>query len=64
VGLDTHYRLDSRPGHDVKLTNTQHNTIMFEAILSSVLPIFKDLLWTAAAALLAYALNKIQSQFV
>jgi hypothetical protein len=37
---------------------------MFEAILSSVLPIFKDLLWTAAAALLAYALNKIQSQFV
>ncbi len=64
MGLDTHYRLRHRPGHDAKLTTTQHNTIMFEAILSSVLPVLKDLLWTAAAALLAYALNKIQSQFI
>lgn len=37
---------------------------MFEALFSSVLPILKDLLWTAAAALLAYTLNKIQSQFI
>jgi len=36
---------------------------MFEAILSSVLPVLKDLLWTAAAALLAFTLNKLQSQF-
>ena len=36
---------------------------MFEAILSSVLPVFKDLLWTAAAALLAFTLNKLQSHF-
>jgi hypothetical protein len=36
---------------------------MFEAILSAVLPIVKDILWTAAAALLAYALNKLQFQF-
>jgi hypothetical protein len=61
--LDTHYRLKLRPGHDAKLTTTQHHTIMFDAILSCVLPVLKDLLWTAAAALLAYTLNKIQSQF-
>jgi hypothetical protein len=36
---------------------------MFETILSYVLPALKDLLWTAAAALLAYTLNKIQSHF-
>jgi hypothetical protein len=36
---------------------------MFEALISSVLPVLKDLLWTAAAALLAYALNKLQSHF-
>jgi len=36
---------------------------MFEAILSSVLPVLKDLLWTAAAALLAFTLNKLQSHF-
>jgi hypothetical protein len=36
---------------------------MFEAILGAVIPVFKDLLWTAAAALLAYALNKLQSHF-
>ena len=36
---------------------------MFETILSYVLPVLKDLLWTAAAALLAYALNKLQFQF-
>jgi len=63
VGLDTHYRLDTRPGHDGKLTATQSNTIMFEAIFSSVFPLLKDLLWTAAAALLAYTLNKLQLQF-
>jgi len=36
---------------------------MFEAILGAVIPVLKDLLWTAAAALLAYALNKLQSHF-
>jgi hypothetical protein len=36
---------------------------MFEAILGSVLPIVKDLVWTACGALLAYAINKIQSRF-
>jgi hypothetical protein len=36
---------------------------MFETLISSVLPVLKDLLWTAAAALLAYTLNKIQSHF-
>jgi len=35
---------------------------MFEAIFSAVLPIVKDILWTAAAALLAYVLNKLQVQ--
>jgi len=33
---------------------------MFEAIASAVFPVLKDILWTAAAALLAYALNKLQ----
>jgi hypothetical protein len=33
---------------------------MFETIASFVLPVLKDILWTAAAALLAYALNKLQ----
>jgi len=33
---------------------------MFEAFASAVLPVLKDILWTAAAALLAYALNKFQ----
>jgi hypothetical protein len=36
---------------------------MFEAIASLVLPVLKDILWAACAALLAYALNKIQSHF-
>jgi hypothetical protein len=36
---------------------------MFESLLGAVLPIFKDLLWTAAVALLAYTLNKFQSHF-
>jgi len=36
---------------------------MFEAILFYVLPVLKDLLWTAAAALLAYTINKVQSHF-
>jgi len=34
---------------------------MFEAIASFVLPVLKDILWTAAAVLLAYALNKFQA---
>jgi hypothetical protein len=34
---------------------------MFETIASTVLPVLKDILWTAAAALLAYALNKLQA---
>ena len=34
---------------------------MFEAIASVVLPVLKDILWAACAALLAYALNKLQS---
>jgi hypothetical protein len=34
---------------------------MFESILSTVLPIVQDILWTACAALLAYVLNKVQS---
>jgi hypothetical protein len=36
---------------------------MFETIASMVFPVLKDILWTAAAALLAYALNKFQSYF-
>jgi hypothetical protein len=36
---------------------------MFEAILGSILPIVKDLLWTACGALLAYVINRIQSHF-
>jgi len=36
---------------------------MFEAITSFIFPLLKDLLWTVAAGLLAYALNKIQSNF-
>jgi hypothetical protein len=36
---------------------------MFEAILSVVLPVVKDILWTVAAALLAYGLNKLQANF-
>jgi hypothetical protein len=35
---------------------------MFESLLSAVFPVLKDILWTAAAALLAYALNKFQSK--
>jgi hypothetical protein len=34
---------------------------MFESILATVLPIVQDILWTACAALLAYVLNKVQS---
>lgn len=34
---------------------------MFKTIASFVLPVLKDILWTAAAALLAYALNKFQA---
>ncbi len=43
----------------------QHNLLplMFESILSAVLPIVKDLLWTACAALLAYMVNKLTNQF-
>lgn len=36
---------------------------MFEALALAVLPFLKDLLWTAAVALLAYTLNKVQSHF-
>jgi hypothetical protein len=36
---------------------------MFESLIGTLLPVLKDLLWTAAAALLAYTLNKIQSHF-
>jgi hypothetical protein len=36
---------------------------MFEAIACAVFPVLKDILWTAAAALLAYALNKLQFNF-
>jgi hypothetical protein len=36
---------------------------MFEAFASAVFPVLKDILWTAAAALLAYALNKLQTHF-
>jgi hypothetical protein len=52
-----------RPGHDVKLTTHLNSQLMFEFLLSAVLPVFKDILWTAAAALLAYALNKLQTHF-
>jgi hypothetical protein len=34
---------------------------MFETILATALPILRDLLLTAAAGLLAYAMNRIQS---
>jgi hypothetical protein len=36
---------------------------MFESLIASVIPFAKDLLWGAAAMLLTYAINKIQSQF-
>ena len=36
---------------------------MFEAFVSAVLPVVKDLLWAAAGMLLTYALNKLQSHF-
>jgi hypothetical protein len=36
---------------------------MFESLLGAMLPFFKDIVWTAAAALLAYTINKIQSHF-
>jgi hypothetical protein len=36
---------------------------MFESIFSVVIPILKDLLWTACAAMLAYAANKLSNQF-
>jgi len=36
---------------------------MFESLFAAVLPVMKDILWTAAAALLAYALNKLQTKF-
>jgi hypothetical protein len=35
---------------------------MFESLLSTVIPVLKDFLWAAAAMLLTYMLNKIQSQ--
>jgi hypothetical protein len=36
---------------------------MFEFIISVFVPVIKDLLWAACGALLAYALNKVQSCF-
>jgi hypothetical protein len=36
---------------------------MFESLFATVLPVLKDLLWAAAGMLLAYVLNKAQSQF-
>jgi hypothetical protein len=36
---------------------------MFETILAAVVPVLKDIFWAAAAALLTYALNKLQAQF-
>jgi len=36
---------------------------MFDFIFSSITSVLHDLLWTAAAALLAFTLNKIQSHF-
>jgi hypothetical protein len=36
---------------------------MFEAFVSAVLPVVKDLLWAAAGMLLTYAINKLQSHF-
>jgi hypothetical protein len=36
---------------------------MFESLLEAMLPFLKDIVWTAAAALLAYTINKIQSHF-
>jgi len=37
---------------------------MFESLLAFVVPIVKDILWAAAGALLTYAFNKFQSQFI
>jgi hypothetical protein len=36
---------------------------MFESLFSFVIPFVKEIVVTAAAALLAYALNKVQSYF-
>lgn len=36
---------------------------MFESLFAAVLPVLKDILWTVAGALLAYAINKVQSHF-
>jgi hypothetical protein len=36
---------------------------MFETIVGFAAPFFKDFLWAAAAMLLTYTLNKIQSHF-
>jgi hypothetical protein len=36
---------------------------MFETFASMVIPVLKDFLWTAAVALLAYTLNKLQAHF-
>jgi hypothetical protein len=36
---------------------------MFETLFAAVLPVLRDLLWTACGAMLAYALNKLTNQF-
>jgi len=37
--------------------------LMFESILSAVLPVVKDILWAACGAVLSYVINKLYSQF-
>jgi len=36
---------------------------MLEAIFSAVLPVLTEIFWTACAAMLAYAMNKLTNQF-
>jgi hypothetical protein len=36
---------------------------MFESLFAAVLPALKDFFWAAAAMLLTYVLNKVQTQF-
>lgn len=36
---------------------------MFESLFAFVVPVLSDILWTAAAALLAYGLNKLRAHF-
>ena len=36
---------------------------MFDLLVSTVLPIVKELIWTACTVMLAYVLNKVSKQF-